>query len=336
MISNKILKNIKSIIFIFSLTVVLPLGMNAQRMGHSVSRGGGGHSMSRPTSSRPSTSRPTTSRPSTSRPTTSRPSTSNRSINGGHKKTTTRPSTRPSTNKKATTNRPTTNKKTTDRRPSTNNKKTNNIKNSGNKIDNSKRNINIDNSKNININRNNTRVNASSRHYTRPPYRYGGHRYYCHRPYYYHPYRPYYWGPVWHPWGFFVATLATTAIIISIENQKYHYDSGVYYVSSNDGYTVVQAPVGATVKTLPKETEKVVVNETTNNYYYGGAYYEKSDEGYTVVPATAGTIVPSLPEGGEEVKIGDVTYVQFGDTYYQPIQVDGKNMYEIVEVKEDE
>jgi hypothetical protein len=78
------------------------------------------------------------------------------------------------------------------------------------------------------------------------------------------------------------------------------------------------------------------VNETTNNYYYGGAYYEKSDEGYTVVPATAGTIVPNLPEGGEEVKIGDITYVQFGDTYYQPIQVDGKDMYEIVEVEEDE
>ena len=340
MTPNNILTNIKSIIFLFSFIVILPLGMNAQRMGHSSSRGGGGRTMSRPTTTRPATSRPTTTRPSTTRPTTN-----NRSINGGHTKTTTRPSTRPTTNNKAvnrgssnkanTNNRATNNKKTTNNR-STTNKKTNNIKNSGNKIDNSKRNINIDNSKNVNINRNNTRVNASSRRYTRPPYRYGGHRYYCHRPYYYHPYRPFYWGPVWHPWGFFVATLATTAIIVSIENQKYHYDSGVYYVSSSGGYTVVQAPVGATVQTLPKETEKVEVNETTNNYYYGGAFYSKSDEGYTVVPATAGTIVPSLPEGGEEVKIGDVTYVQFGDTYYQPIQVDGKNMYEIVEVKEDE
>ncbi len=94
-------------------------------------------------------------------------------------------------------------------------------------------------------------------------------------------------------------------------------------------------PLGLPLKTLPKETEKVEVNETTNNYYYGGAFYEKSDLGYTVVPATAGTIVPNLPEGGEEVKIGEVTYVQFGETYYQPIQVDGNDMYEIVEVKEE-
>ena len=217
-------------------------------------------------------------------------------------------------------------------------RRTSEIKNnSGNRnIDNSNRNINIDNSRNVNINRGNTYVRAGRVAYVRPPYRYGGMAFYAHRAYFWHPYRPFYWGPVWHPWGFFVATLATTAIIISIESQQYHYDQGVYYVASDGGYTVVQAPVGATVKTIPKEAEVVEVNETTNNYYYGGAYYEKSDEGYTVVPATAGTIVPHLPEGGEEVKIGDQTYVKFGETYYQPIQLDGVDMYEIVEVKEEE
>jgi hypothetical protein len=80
----------------------------------------------------------------------------------------------------------------------------------------------------------------------------------------------------------------------------------------------------------------VVVNETTNNYYYGGAYYEKSGDGYTVVPPTAGTVVENLPEGGEEVKIGDVTYVKFGETYYQPIQKDGKDVYEVVQIEEGE
>ena len=73
------------------------------------------------------------------------------------------------------------------------------------------------------------------------------------------------------------------------------------------------------------------VNET-NNYYYGGAYYEKSKEGYTVVPPTSGTVVEHLPEGAEEVKLGEVTYVKYGETYYQPVEVDGKNMYEVVDV----
>jgi hypothetical protein len=79
-----------------------------------------------------------------------------------------------------------------------------------------------------------------------------------------------------------------------------------------------------------------VVNETTNNYYYGGAFYEKSADGYTVVPPTSGTIVENLPEGGEEVKIGDVTYVKYGDTYYQPIQQNGKDVYEVVDAQEGE
>ena len=261
----------------------------------------------------------------------------NRSINGGQQKSTKRDFSKrnntrqPNQTIKRDVNK--TNIKENNRNFDRN--KGNLDRNRGNiNLDNSKRNIKIDNSRNVNINRN-VYVRPPVRPYPRPPYYYGGFRYYSFHPYYYHPYRPYYWGPVWHPWGFFVATIAVTAIVITVENQRYHYDSGVYYVESNGGYTVVQAPPGATIKVLPEGSETVVVNETTNNYYYGGTYYEKAEGGYTVVPPTAGTVVENLPEGGEEVKIGDVTYVQYGETYYQPIQQDGKNMYEVVNVEED-
>lgn len=130
--------------------------------------------------------------------------------------------------------------------------------------------------------------------------------------------------------------MAVTAIVISVNNQKYYYDKGVYYEPSDGGYTVVQAPDGATVAELPPGTETVVINNTTNNYYYGGTYYEKSGDEYTVVPPTAGSVVENLPEGGEEVRIGDVTYVKFGDVYYQPIEQDGKDMYEVVNVEPEE
>ena len=222
----------------------------------------------------------------------------------------------------------------------------NNISGNRVNVDNSKKNVNvnIDNSKDVRIN-NNRNINAgvgyggyrpAYRPYTRPPYRHGGFVYFSYRPYFYHPYTPFFWGPVWHPFGFFVAALATTAIIVSIENAQYHYDQGVWYQPYNGGYQVVNAPVGGTITTLPPNTQTVVVNETVNNYYYGGTFYEKNEKGYTVVPPTAGTIVPHLPEGGKEVKIGEQTYVQFGEIYYQPIQVDGKNMYEIVEVKKED
>jgi hypothetical protein len=53
-----------------------------------------------------------------------------------------------------------------------------------------------------------------------------------------------------------------------------------------------------------------------------------------VVAPTAGSVVSNVSEGGEEVKLGDVTYVKLGETYYQPIQLNGKNMYEVVAVEE--
>jgi hypothetical protein len=247
-------------------------------------------------------------------------------------------------------------------------------------------NINIDNSKDIRINNNrNTVVRRNTyRPYPRPPYVYGGFHYRCFHPYFYHPYRPFYWGPVWHPWGFFIATLTVTAIIVSfadadlppvpgmqeyfvmqteaalfgqdgmhsgpsmnlypesakpetpaVADGEYWYDQGVFYLKESNGYTVVAAPIGATIKTLPSGYETVVLDEKTGakNYYWGGTFYEKVSKGYKVVPPTSGAVVEHLAEGGEEVKLGEVTYVKLGETYYQPIQLDGKNKYEVVDVE---
>lgn len=77
-----------------------------------------------------------------------------------------------------------------------------------------------------------------------------------------------------------------------------------------------------------------MVNNVTN-YYYGGAYYEKSGTTCKAAPPPADAVVENLPAGGEEVKVGNQTYVKIGETYYQPVQVDGKNKYEVVQVESD-
>ena len=305
---NKSKVKSRYIIYFVMLIMLVPITAEAQRMKHN---SGGNKNRTNQNISKPNTK-------------------PNRSINGGYQKSTNR-----DLSKRKTTQKPNQNIKRDVNKTNIKERNKNIDRNRGNiNIDNSKRNIKIDNSRNVNVNRN-VYVRPPVRPYPRPPHYYGGFRYYSYHPYHYHPYRPYYWGPVWHPWGFFVAAVAVTAIVVSVNNQQYYYDSGVYYVESNGGYTVVQAPAGATIKVLPEGSQTVVVNETTNNYYYGGTFYEKSDGGYTVVPPTAGTLVENLPEGGEEVKIGDITYVKYGETYYQPVQIDGENMYEVVNVEED-
>jgi hypothetical protein len=182
----------------------------------------------------------------------------------------------------------------------------------------------------VNIQRNTT-VRAAPRGYARAPYAYGGRRYYANNVYVYHRYTPYAFGVGFHPFGAVVATMAATAIAVSWANHNYYYNAGVWYMPASGGYTVVTAPVGATVTTLPSGA--VLVNQSTNTYYYGGTYYDKSGGSYKVAAPTAGTVVANLPEGGEEVTVGDRKYVKIGETYYQPIEKDGKNMWEVVEVK---
>jgi len=323
------------LLYIVVLAVALPFGASAQRMGHGGGARGGGQ-MSRPSTqqARPATqqTRPA-SQPSRQPAQQARPSTSDRSqsINGGSQKS-------PDRNLSAST---------ADRSVSNNQTRTagvTNIKSGSGQV--STRDVNRGNVGNSNIINSGNRYNQVNiivrppvRPYPRPPYAYGGFHYNCFHPYHPYPYHPYYYGPSYNPWGVFVAAVAVTAIIVSIDNAEQeqdgqvYYDSGVYYVKEGNGYKVIQPPPGATIPTLPAGSETVVVNETTNNYYYAGTYYEKGDEGYVVVPPTAGTIVPNLPEGGEEVKIGDITYVKLGQTYYQPVQVNGKNIYEVVNVE---
>jgi hypothetical protein len=269
-----------------------------------------------------------------------------------------------------------------------NNSGNNTINNNNVNVDRSRGdvNINVDNSKDVHVNnvRNTTVRTNNYRPYTRPPYVYGGYHYRCYNPYFYHPYKPFYWGPVWHPWGFFVATLTATAIIVSFADadlppavwngeyyvmnpaatsdmtayvrsgpawfdegmasadvpkilaaEEYYYDEGVFYLKGSGGYTVVAAPVGGVVKTIPSGYETVVLDDAggAKNYYWGGTFYEKVSNGYKVVAPTAGAVVEHMAEGGEEVKMGDVTYVKLGETYYQPIQQNGKSMYEVVNVE---
>lgn len=148
-------------------------------------------------------------------------------------------------------------------------------------------------------------------------------------PYYYHPYRPYYWGPHWHPLGFFLTALAADAIWFSWNNQRYYYDDGCFYLPSNGGYSVVAAPIGAVVADLPPGYETVLVGNDTF-YYFGGVFYSYNGQGYQVVAAPPGAVVSELPVGAVEQDINGDTLMVYNNTYYLPISQDGQDAYEVV------
>ncbi len=284
--------------------------VNAQQMKHrNVNKGSNKSSISgraARSDKRPKANRQARSKPATRKP-ASRPNTSGRDLkrqgsNGGSS----------SSGRKPTNNR---------RLAAGDNKQ---IKNSGNNVGikggDKNINVNVDNSRDIKIN-NNVRVNnrQNNRYYN-------GRRGY--QPYYYHPYRPYSYGPRWHPFGFFVTTMAVTAIIVSNNNQDYHYDNGVYTQSSK-GYTVVNPPTNIVVNTLPDGAENVIL-DGEEFLYFGGAFYIKENGKYRVIDAPDGAVVTNIPEGAQEEEIGGENFVVYNYTYFKPFSQDGKDMYQVV------
>ena len=157
------------------------------------------------------------------------------------------------------------------------------------------------------------------------------HHVYGNHAYAFHAYHPYIWGPRWHPFGYFMGSLAADAFLFSIAGQQYYYDYGVYYQPSGNGYAVVAPPIGAVVSYLPDGYVTVQVGDALY-YYYGGAFYISMGNSYRVVPAPAGAIVYEIPEGAAEQVINGINYLLYNNTYYLPISQNGQDAYEVVEV----
>jgi hypothetical protein len=86
------------------------------------------------------------------------------------------------------------------------------------------------------------------------------------------------------------------------------------------------------VPSLPPDNTPVTVGDDAY-YYFGGVFYIAVQGGYQTVEAPAGAIVYNLPDGATTVTADNITYLQYNGAYFQPIQVDGQDAYEVVDVE---
>jgi len=139
--------------------------------------------------------------------------------------------------------------------------------------------------------------------------------------------------------GAAIASIPHQHEVVVVTGTTYYYSSGVYYVSSGSGYTVVEAPPGATVQELPEQTVNVNVNVSGETVQYAnGTYYEEkppAEEGaeaaYEVIEPPNGATVPYVPEGAVEKKVGDQTYFVAGTTYYKAFYSGSDVVYMVTE-----
>jgi len=176
----------------------------------------------------------------------------------------------------------------------------------------------------------------------------------------YYPYRNYYNSYYLPRLGFSIGFLPFGYYPFYWGDYQYFYSDGLYYQQNNDQYTVVEPPVGAEIKSLPKDAQSIMIN---GEQYYesNGVYYQpitkddgtasyviagkdgelNTDQGgngdYQKAPQM-GDIVSQLPEDSRKIKInGEKLYVSPDGFYYQDTtDNNGNKAYKIVGTPSDE
>ena len=92
-------------------------------------------------------------------------------------------------------------------------------------------------------------------------------------------------------------------------------------------------PLGAIITGLPNGYATVNVGGI-DYFYYGGTFYVAAPDGYQIVQAPPGAIVYNLPDGCQQIQAGNnITYLMYNNAYFQPIEYNGQNAYEVVEIE---
>jgi len=91
----------------------------------------------------------------------------------------------------------------------------------------------------------------------------------------------------------------------------------------------VPAPIGHSVKVLPKGSFRFSLNGT-QYYYYFGTYYLPRDGQYEVVLPPVGAEVDSIPDGYEKVIVDGQTYFTLNGVQYKAVMHDNKIWYRVI------
>ncbi len=117
---------------------------------------------------------------------------------------------------------------------------------------------------------------------------------------------------------------------VEVGGFTYRYDRGVFWLHQGAGFTVVTAPVGATVDTLPQGVSRIVSGAGSVWYFFGTFFGEKGGA-YEVIKPAAGLTVFYLPDGYRQENVKGVALYRFGDVRFKPVFIQGILAYQVVE-----
>jgi len=158
--------------------------------------------------------------------------------------------------------------------------------------------------------------------YIGPRYHWGGGiHFYGGFPGWWYPYTPF--------WGGYYWSIPPFALRFYLGGSSYYDSDGIYFRQEKNKYKVVPAPIGHSVKVLPKGSFRFSLNGT-QYYYYFGTYYLPRDGQYEVVLPPVGAEVDSIPDGYEKVIVDGQTYFTLNGVQYKAVMHDNKIWYRVI------
>ena len=130
-------------------------------------------------------------------------------------------------------------------------------------------------------------------------------------------------------WGNYYWNIPPFAVRFYLDGYNYYDSDGVYFKKEKDKYKVVPAPIGYTVKVLPKGSFGFTLNGI-QYYYYFGTYYVPGDSQYEVVLPPVGAEVDSIPDGYQKVVIDGQTYFTLNGVQYKAVLRDNVIWYRVI------
>jgi hypothetical protein len=117
---------------------------------------------------------------------------------------------------------------------------------------------------------------------------------------------------------------------VEVGGFTYRYDQGLFWLQQGSNYTVVTAPVGATVDKLPQGVSRIV-SGTRSVWYFFGSFFGAKGNAYEVIKPAAGLTVFYLPDGYRQETVQGVGLYRFGDVLFKPVFIQGILAYQVVE-----
>ncbi len=127
----------------------------------------------------------------------------------------------------------------------------------------------------------------------------------------------------------FISKISRKAESVELNEQEYRLYNGLFYKLNEDVYEIVKAPIGADVKELPDDYQRIIMSGRVYYYTTGVFYVPQGKKAFSIVYGPIGGQISKLPEEAQPIKIAGRDYYLYHDAIFKKGASRTRKYYEL-------